>query len=228
MDVWIRFNELSTAKINFYVYKPEVDPDMAVRTPSTEIGQNPTGFHPLLFCKNDAIFGKFGLREILMQLEKHSGLLDDKDAKQIRSKRKTGTKSLHGLALRTFNTVEEFSRKLGCPQLECYLKIQRKNDVWRSDDHQDLEVKADPKCSATQADYQATVRLIASKKALSKPDYCRTWTSSLRAQGWNDIPKQISKEDLCGLEHPKRMIESTGQSMPVSKTDFSPNQKTFQ
>jgi len=223
--------ELSTAKnSDFYVYKPEAAiRDMAVRTPSTEIGQNPyEGFSILYYLKNDVDSVKL-TAEILDATGKTLRTFStDKDAKQDKIKKKTGTNRLHwDLALTDFQPVEGVFSGIGVsPTRVIPGKYSVKMRYGDQTITKDLEVKADPRWSATQADYQAqSAALMPIQKALVKTRTTADELRSLRAQV-KDIQSRVSKEDYADWNtQADELIKSIDA---VEAKLIQPNQKTFQ
>jgi hypothetical protein len=223
--------ELSAAKnSDFYVYKPEAAiRDLAVRTPSTTLGQNPyEGFSILYYLKNEVDSVNLTAEILDANGKTLRTFSTDKDAKQDKIKKKTGTNRLHwDLALTDFQPVEGVFSGIGVsPTRVIPGKYSVKMRYGDQTITKDLEVKADPRWSASQADYQAQSDvLMPIQEALVKTRTTADELRSLRAQV-KDIQSRVSKEDYADWNtQADELIKSIDT---VEAKLIQPNQKTFQ
>jgi hypothetical protein len=223
--------ELSASKnSDFFVYKPEAAiRDLAVRTPSTEMGQNPyEGFSILYYLKNNVDSVNLTAEILDANGKILRTFTTDKDAKQDKIKKKTGTNRLHwDLALTDFQPVEGVFSGIGVSPTrvipgEYHVKLTYGDQTITKD----LEVKADPRWSATQVDYQAQYEaLMPIQEALVKTRTTAEELRSLRAQV-KDIQSRVSKDDYADWNtQADELIESIDA---MEAKLIQPNQKTFQ
>ena len=223
--------ELSEAeKADFYVYEPEdAIRDLAVRSESMEIGQNPyEGFSLMYYLKEDS-----DSTDMTVEILDASGAVlrtftTDSEAKKGKIKKVAGMNRLHwNLVLEDFEPVEGvFSGIRVGPASVAPGKYKAVFSYGDQQITKELTVNPDPRWSASQAEYDAqqaalkpiATALIATRKTADD-------LRSLRTQV-KDLQSRVSKEDYS--EWSTQAEELIKLIDAIEAKLIQPKQKTFQ
>ncbi|MDG1277342.1 MAG: glycosyl hydrolase [Algoriphagus sp.] len=223
--------ELAEAnKAEFYVYEPEdAIRDLAVRSESMEMGQNPyEGFSLMYYLKEDS-----DSTDLTVEILDASGAVlrsftTDSEAKKGKIKKEAGMNRLHwDLAIEEFEPVEGVFSGIGVGPAK--VAPGKYKAVFAYGDQKitkDLTVKPDPRWSASQAAYdaqQAAIKPIAT--ALIATRKTADDLRSLRTQV-KDLQSRVSKEDYPDWNtQAEELIKSIDA---LEEKLIQPKQKTFQ
>lgn len=223
--------ELSdAANSDFYVYEPEeAVRDNAFRTGNTTVGQNPyPGFNIMYYIKEDvdSVDLKVEFMDSTGEVVRH--FATDAKKREEKIKKKSGMNRVNwNLAIPNPEGVQGVFVGLGAGGHRLAPgKYSVKFTYGDTEVTKDLMVNADPRLSASQAQYDEQSRLLGEvREMINALDEAATDVRSVRTQV-KDLKSRISKDDYGKVHDMADEIVKTLDSVEAQMVQ--PKQKTFQ